>query len=210
MGVWGLKLLGTYSVTVLYQWQFIIPVFISILTTAWFVWLARRRHGCEDSCARHYHLTPADIARFFAIDLTIGYTIVLILFFFIPPHDHRIIAGAGQGYVDARDKIVTLAFEDRGHWWPWSHRYFVAHADHALNSDEGETTFEAKEVPWWRALFGDNSKYFYANNFAHPIEARLYSRLNPQLLLATLSGKPIPLVAKPLKFYVVTPAKDAP
>jgi len=201
MGIAGLKLLGSYSVTVLYQWQFIIPLFISFLTTAWFIYLARRH--------KDYLRAPA-IAKFFAVDLAIGYAIVFALFLCIPPHDHRIISGTGVGYVSAADHVMTLSFHDAGHLWPWSQRYFIAHTDAPLDASDGEKTYTAKELSWWRALWGRNAPYFISHDATRPATVRLYSRLNPQALLASLSNRSIAAAANPVKFYLVAADKDAP
>jgi len=201
MGVWGLKLLGTYSVTVLYQWQFIIPLFISLLTTAWFVYLALRHKN---------HLRAAAIAKFFAVDLAIGYAIVFALFLCIPPHDHRMIGGSGAGYVTVADHVMTLSFHDTGHLWPWSQRYFIARTDVPLDVSDGEKTFTAKELSWWRALWGRNAPYFIAHDETRPAVARLYSRLNPQALLAGFSNQSVSAAANPIKFYLVVPEQDVP
>jgi len=201
MGVAGLKLLGTYSVTVLYQWQFIIPPFISLLTTAWFIYLARRHKN---------HFCAGDIAKFFALDLAIGYAIVMVLFLCIPPHDHRIISGTGAGYVTAADRMVTLSYHDVGRVWPWSQRYFIARSDAPIDVSDGEKTFTAKELSWWRALWGRNAPYFIADDITHTARVRLYSRLNPQALLAGFSNQSVAAAANPVKFYLIAADKDAP
>ena len=202
----GIKLLGAYSTTVLYQLQFIIPIIMSILATLLFVYLAHRhRHHVED-CAHRKHLRARDIGRFFVIDLVIGYIIVSILFLSLPPHDHRVMTGQATGWITVEDQMLAVEFSDRQRLWPWSHRHFIAHLNNVLDEDAESQTMAAKEITWYRAAWGDAAKYFGGQ--ARTVPVRYYSRMNPKILLDRLSGQPFAGNQPAVKFYLVADKKD--
>lgn len=188
-GVWGLKLLSAYAVTALYQWQFIIPVIISFVTTCWFVW-RMQGHG-------HHQLTQGEIVRFFVADLMIGYAIVLVLYLFLPPPgDHYLLQTGGRGYISRADHVAGLVATDEKRMWPWNTRYFIAHLDARVDSDEAETVFPAKELPWYQAMTVGSEKYFFTTAQTHPAVLRLYARPNSIWFGSS---------AEPEKFFMVVP-----
>lgn len=131
IGIFGAQTLGAISTSYLYQFQFIMPILISAilasLLMAW-GWRHRRRHLFCDHVKAHQAI-PTNIRSFFVVNLIVGYVVVALLYFFVPPHKHRIVDAHLYGYVTSDRQTIFVPYHDEKRSWPWSKRLFVAKAD---------------------------------------------------------------------------------
>lgn len=131
IGIFGVQTLGAISTSYLYKFQFIMPVLISALLSGLLMvwgWRHRRQHlFCHHVNAHHAGVT--NIRRFFVINLVVGYFVVALLYFFVPPHRHHIVDTHINGYLTADRQTIFVPYDDETRSWPWSKRFFVARAD---------------------------------------------------------------------------------
>lgn len=131
IGIFGAQTLGAISTSYLYQFQFIMPILISAvlagLLMAW-GWWHRRRHLFCDHIKAH-QAVPTNIRSFFVINLVVGYVVVALLYFFVPPHKHHIVDTHLGGYLTSDRQTIFAPYHDEKRSWPWSARLFVAKAD---------------------------------------------------------------------------------
>jgi hypothetical protein len=180
------------------------PIVAGIILTL-FYWPIARRNQREHADHAHTQLSfRADMTHFFIVNLIIGYAVIAVLYLFVPPHDHHLIKGEAQGYVDTTQQTAVVTLRDPQRFFPWNERHFIAHLDAELDSDDGEITLIAKELPWYRMIWG-NAAHDFALHGTTPM--RLYSRLNGYAVLSSLSAKPDDNVYAqvPVKFYLVVP-----
>ncbi len=182
--LFGLQAIGTFSTAVVYPLQFAIPLITSLVLTGLFIILTRRhtKHAtsaaCQMDCAAHGHkpvLFSKDVGRFLALNLLLGYTIVTLLYLFIPPHNHYAIDGNVSAIWLNDQKQVIATYHDPKRFWPWSERHFIALSDNAI--DEDGQTFKATEMPWYEALWQ------HTHHDGDNVPAHIYSRINPVFLL---------------------------
>ncbi len=203
--VFGLQLLGTFATAYFYQIQIALPIVAGIILTLIYIPFALK-HQREHAGHAHTHISfRADMFQFFVVNLLIGYGVVAALYLFVPPHDHHLITGAANGYVDKDTQTVVVTVPDDQRYWPWHNRYFIARLNAKLDSSKTETTLIAKELPWYRLIWG-----MAAHDFAlqGTVPMRIYSRLNGYAVLAALSAKPISdnvFAQAPVKYYLVVP-----
>lgn len=200
--LFGLQAIGSFSSTILYPFQFIIPLVSSAVLTGMFIGLSRRhaRHDtnapCQHQCASHHHksvIISRDVWRFFAINLAFGYTIVVLLYLFIPPHSHYAISGDAQAQFINHSQEIAVTYHDSKRFWPWSQRHFMAQLDNKLTEDS--QTLRAEEIPWYQAM------WHHADKSSNPIHARIYSRINASLLLNPLVRSSA-LEAPPVQYFL--------
>lgn len=131
IGIFGVQTLGAISTSYLYQYQFFMPIIVSALLAGLLMiwgWWHRRRHLFCDHVKAHQGL-PTNIKSFFVLNLVVGYVVVGLLYFFVPPHKHHVIDIHTTGYATPDHQTVLVPYEDHRRSWPWSKRLFVAKAN---------------------------------------------------------------------------------
>lgn len=143
IGVFGAQTLGAISTSYLYQFQFVMPIFISAILASLLMvwgWWHRREHLLCDHAKAHQGFS-SNIRNFFILNLVVGYVVVALLYFFVPPHKHYIVDTHLNGYLTSDRQTIFVPYNDEKHSWPWSKRLFVARAD--------QTPAPAQELFWY-------------------------------------------------------------
>ena len=209
--VFGLQFIGTFATAYYYPIQICMPIVAGIILTV-FYWPVALRNQRAHAGHDHPQLSfRADMTQFFIVNLIIGYAVIAVLYLFVPPHDHHIMTGTGTGYVDMERQVAVLTLPDDKRFFPWHERHFIAHLNAELDEDHGEMTLIAKELPWYRMIWG-HAAHDFALGAAGHTPMRLYSRLNGYAILAALSAAPIGdniYAQTPVKFYLVIPTAAA-
>ncbi len=141
IGIFGAQTLGAISTSYLYKFQFLMPIIISTLLAglliAWGWWNRRRHLFCDH--VKAYQESAANIRSFFILNLIVGYVVVALLYFMVPPHKHHIIDIHVKGYLTQDRQTVLVPYHDDRRTWPWSGRTFVSHVD--VNSAPAQELF---------------------------------------------------------------------
>jgi thiol-disulfide isomerase/thioredoxin len=186
IGIFGAQTLGAISTSYLYKFQFFMPILVSALLAglliAWGCW-HRRRHLFCDHVKAHQAL-PTNIQSFFILNLVVGYVVVGLLYFFVPPHKHHIVDTHVNGYLTADQQTIFALYHDEKRSWPWSKRIFVAKAD--------KTPSPAQELFWY-----DFKSHETIKNLS-PAPVHLYARPAGTWVAG---GAQTP---RPLQFYIAT------
>lgn len=143
IGIFGAQTLGAISTSYIYKFQFLMPIIVSVLLAgllmAW-GWWHRKNHLFCDHVKAHQE-SAANIRSFFILNLVVGYVVIGLLYFFVPPHKHHIVDTHVNGYLTADQQTIFALYHDEKRSWPWSKRIFVAKAD--------QTPSPAQELLWY-------------------------------------------------------------
>lgn len=143
IGIFGAQTLGAISTSYLYKFQFFMPIIVSTCLAGLLMiwgWVHHRHHLFCDHVKAHQEVLT-NIRSFFILNLIVGYVVVGLLYFFVPPHKHHIVDTHVKGYLTADQQTILALYHDEKRSWPWSERLFVAKAD--------QTPSPAQELFWY-------------------------------------------------------------
>jgi hypothetical protein len=128
IGIFGAQTLGAISTSYIYEYQFLMPIVISVFFTGLLMvsrYLPRKQYLVCNHLKTQKN-APQKIRNFFILNLLLGYLVVSFLYFFIPPHKHHIIDIHTNGYLIRDGQDILVSYEDDTRAWPWSKRIFIS------------------------------------------------------------------------------------
>jgi hypothetical protein len=162
----GLQFLGIYSATVIYRYQLLMPIFITLLLLSFFLIknaINNKKYACNIQDKSNYQ----KILSFFVHNLIIGYIILGILYIIIPPHNTTLFDTQALGFINYDKGVVALRYNDSRRFWPWTTRYFTAKI---TDSNEQLTV---QETYWYNRILKQDFSLFSSGT---PVYVRLYGR----------------------------------
>ena len=186
IGIFGAQTLGALSTSYFYKFQFFMPLIISACLAGFLLLWGKLHHIRHTSCNHNEicNACTANIKNFFILNLIVGYVVVGILYFFIPPHKHYPVDIHANGNLSKDHETVFVSYHDHKRVWPWSERLFIAKA----NSNPEP----AQELFWYNFI----SKRALQNADSAPVPIHLYARPNNKWLANNES------ISSPLQFYI--------
>jgi thiol-disulfide isomerase/thioredoxin len=189
LGIFGLQTVGALSSTFFYKFQFLIPLAVTALMALGLVIFSKLKKKDLFCALCHGSTQPGNLTEFFVVNLIIGYTIVSILYLFIPPHDHHMIDTRLQGHLSRDGVTISATHIDDERFWPWSHRHFVSETP-----VPGEKVSLARELYWYQILMSSKPPV------EKTVSVHLYTR--PSNLWMSVPSASVSASKNPMDFYI--------